>query len=165
MRRKVTGGGLLEAYALFLALVLGAGALFVGGARATTWAILSFSMAAALVVIWLQQRRRETGGGRQASDPRVLARRLLELLENSRPVPLVRQVRVDKVEVDDLVAAMREATANDLPKASSLQAVLSAAEAVEDAAYNAQPVPLTDHVRLPQERVDELVRSLRAAGA
>jgi hypothetical protein len=43
--------------------------------------------------------------------------------------------------------------------------VLKAAEAVEDAAYNAQPVPLTDQIRLPRERVDELVRGLRAAGA
>lgn len=80
-------------------------------------------------------------------------------------MPLVRQVRVDKVEVYELVAAMREATADDLSRTSSLQAVLDAAEAVDDAAYNAQPVPLTDHVRLPQERVDELVLGLRAAGA
>ena len=123
-------------------------------------------MAAALIIIWVQQRRDETGKGEnQGSDPRALARRLVELLEKSRPMPLVREVRVDKGEVNDLVAAMRDAPADDLPKTSSLQAVLNAVEAVEDAAYNAQPVPLTDHVRLPQERVDELVRGLRAAGA
>jgi hypothetical protein len=46
----------------------------------------------------------------------------LELLENSRPLPLVRhQVYVDKPEVYDLVAAMRDAAADDLPKNSSLQ--------------------------------------------
>jgi hypothetical protein len=72
---------------------------------------------------------------------------------------------VKKLEVYELVAAMRDAVAADASTKDSLQAVLEAAEAVEDAAYHAMPVPLTDDVRLPQERVDELLRGLRAAGA
>jgi hypothetical protein len=100
------------------------------------------------------------------SDPRALARSLLELLENSRPVPLLRhQVRVKKLEVYELVAALRTAIASDPAKEGSLQAVLKAAVAVEEAAYHAMPVPLTDDVRLPRERVDELLSGLRAAGA
>jgi hypothetical protein len=60
---------------------------------------------------------------------------------------------------------MRHASADEVPTNGSLQAVLAAAQAVEEAAYNAMPVPLTDDVRLPQERVDDLLRGLRAAGA
>jgi hypothetical protein len=82
--------------------------------------------------------------------------RLVEVLENARPVPLTDQLRLDKLDVYELVAELREG-------ASPSPSLLGAAEAVEDAVRNAKPIPLTDQVRLPKERVDELVRDLRAA--
>jgi hypothetical protein len=139
--------------------------------------MLSLFMAAALAVSWLLERRRRATGdpagswtgesqSDQASDARVLARRLSRVLENARPVPLARhQVRIDKVEVYDLVAAVSQATAAEARPTISLQALVSAARAVEEAVRHAMPVPLTDEVRLPRERVDELVLGLRAAGA
>jgi hypothetical protein len=60
---------------------------------------------------------------------------------------------------------MSQAAAAEARPKISLQALVTAAQAVEDAARHAIPVPLTDEVRLPRERVDELVRGLRAAGA
>jgi hypothetical protein len=88
----------------------------------------------------------------------------VELLEAARPVPLVGEVRFDIRDLHALVSGIREA-AGEHPEHSSLATVLSAAEAVEHAAAHAQPVPLTDQVRLPRERVDELLRDLRTAGA
>jgi hypothetical protein len=103
---------------------------------------------------------------RAGADPRTLAGQLMDLLESARPLPILRQqVRVDKDGVYDLVAAMRDAAPYGLPRRTALHSLLEAAEAVEDAARNAMPVPLTDDVRLPQARVDELLRGLRAAGA
>jgi hypothetical protein len=100
----------------------------------------------------------------------VLATRLVHLLEGSRPLPLLRsQVRVKKTEVYELVAAMRSALVREergverVPRVPN--SLLDAAEAVEDAVYRAPPVPLTDDVRLPDERIHELARALRAAGA
>jgi hypothetical protein len=93
---------------------------------------------------------------RGPEDVRALARELIAVLENARPVPLVSEVRFEKDEVYDIVDRIRAQT----PSA----ALLEAAEAVEDAAYHAMPVPLTDQVRLPRERVEELVSRLRIAG-
>jgi hypothetical protein len=98
------------------------------------------------------------GVGEPAGDSDAPARRLIALLEGARPVPLTDQVRVDKNDAYELVAAVRDG-------AGSSPALVSAAEAVEDAVRNAKPVPLTDQVRLPNERVAELARELRAAGA
>jgi hypothetical protein len=80
-------------------------------------------------------------------------------------LPLIRsQVRVKKDEVYELVAAMRDSF-GDERAATAAGELLAAADAVERAVYTAQPVPLMDEVRLPRERVEELVRGLRAAGA
>jgi hypothetical protein len=176
MRRRVTAHGLLQAYASILALCFGAGALLVGGPRASTWAILSLVMAAALLVSWLAPQGPSTGnvdgplrdGPRpgNGSDLGRVASSLVDLLENSQTLPLVRQqVRVKKSEVYELVAAIRRGAADDAAMRSSSNAVLTAAEAVEDAVYHATPVPLTDDVRLRRERVTELLDGLRAAGA
>jgi hypothetical protein len=92
-----------------------------------------------------------------ASEP---ARRLLELLEQARPIPLVRtQVRVKRPEACELVAAIREAATDEE------RALLDAAVAVEEALDTANPVPLTDDVRITEEDALGLVRALRAAGA
>jgi hypothetical protein len=90
----------------------------------------------------------------------------VQLLETSRPLPIVRgQIRIKKPEADRLVAAMRDAIAAHPRQGSSLGAVLEAAEAVEDALYRAMPVPMTDDVRLPRTRLEELIATLRTAGA
>jgi hypothetical protein len=67
------------------------------------------------------------------------------------------QVRFDKDDAYDLIFRIREAS-------PSVQ-LLAAADAVHEAVRNAQPVPLTDQVRLPREQVEELASGLRAAGA
>jgi hypothetical protein len=102
-----------------------------------------------------------TYGGEQ-QDVRILARRLVILLETARPLPILRgQVRLSSAEVYDVVARIRF----QVEASRSLTPLLAAAEAVEDAVYHALPVPLMDEVRLPRERVEELLRRLRAAGA
>jgi hypothetical protein len=81
-------------------------------------------------------------------------------------MPLSRsQVRVDKRAVDRLVAELRaavraEETAGRI-KAAAAFSILSAADDVHDAVFNARPVPLTDEVRLPRERVHDLALILR----
>jgi hypothetical protein len=96
----------------------------------------------------------------------ALAERLASLLEAARPMPLTRsQVRVDKRAVYRLVAELRpavraEETAGRI-KAAVAFSILSAADDVHDAVFNARPVPLTDQVRLPRERVYDLALVLR----
>jgi hypothetical protein len=93
-------------------------------------------------------------------DPHLLARRLLELLERAPKIRFTGgQVRVDKATVHELVAALREGSGR------TSAGLLAAAEAVDDAVRDAQPVPLTDQIRLPGERVANLAAQLRAAGA
>jgi hypothetical protein len=94
-------------------------------------------------------------GGVEREDPRTLASSLIGLLEDARPVPLTREVRIDKNEVHAVVGEIRSA--------SSPIPLVEAAGAVEDAVRNAMPVPLTDQVRLPRERVAELIQGLRLA--
>lgn len=99
-------------------------------------------------------------------DFRTLARQLVVLIEGSRPLPLLRnQVWIKKLQVYELVGGMRTAVEAAGGTPQQFRELLSAAEAVEDAVYRAQPVPLTDDVRLLREQVDELLRALRAAGA
>jgi hypothetical protein len=140
MRRRVTGRGLLQAYASVLALCFGAGALLVGGPRASTWAILSLVMAATLLVGRLAPQAPSTGSANvclrdgfpaRSGSPRLLASRLVELLEGSRSLPLFRhQVQMNKSEVYELVAAIRHAAADDPAKTGSPPAVLAAAKAI-----------------------------------
>jgi hypothetical protein len=94
---------------------------------------------------------------------RTSARRLVDTLESAKPIPLTNQVRFDKATVYELADAINEGA--DAEQTATLRALAAAASAVKDAAHNAMPVPLTDQVRLPRERIEELVRGLRAAGA
>jgi hypothetical protein len=74
-------------------------------------------------------------------------------------MPIVRgELRVAGPPVHEIVAELRGS-------ASGSNVVLRAAEAVEDEVRNARPVSLSDEVRLPRERVSELIAGLRAAGA
>ena len=82
--------------------------------------------------------------------------KLLEELDGAKPIWFTGgHVRVDLPSVLQHVADIREGT----PPGP----LVSAAEAIEHAMRNAQPVPLTDQVRLPREEVDRLAAMLRAA--
>ena len=96
----------------------------------------------------------------------ALAARLASLLEAARPIPLTRsEIRVDKRAVYGLVAELRAAVrAEEVAgriKAADAFRILSAADDVHDAVFNARPVPLTDQVRLGRERVSDLAVVLR----
>jgi hypothetical protein len=98
----------------------------------------------------------------------LLAMRLAELFENARRVPLLRdRVRVDKREVYRLVESIQEAVraeAGDSRLDSTAGSDLHRATTdVQEAVKDAYPVPFTDQVRLPSERVTELANALRAA--
>ena len=96
----------------------------------------------------------------------ALAKRVAGLLEAAGPMSFARsQARVDKRAVYRLVAELRVAVRADEADgritAAAAFGILSAADDVHDAVFNAKPVPLTDHVRLPRERVDDLALVLR----
>lgn len=95
-------------------------------------------------------------------DPGGAARELVELLDRARPIPLTNQVRVDKQTAVELVDSIRQDVAEG---GSGLERLAETASDVEQAVHQAVPVPLTDQVRLPRERVEELARALRTAGA
>jgi hypothetical protein len=82
---------------------------------------------------------------------------LIALLEEAPRLSfLVRnEVRFDKFDANELATRIR----NDGPPPR----LAEAADAVEDAVRNARPVPLTDQVRIPRDRVEELVTALRTA--
>jgi hypothetical protein len=103
------------------------------------------------------KRERET----ERRDPRLLAAKLVTLLERSRPVPLSDQVRVRKRKADALIEDLRNALGAGF--GSERSALLAAAQAVADALEAARPIPLTDEVRLPRAELDGLVERLRAA--
>src|SRR4051812_9954927 len=95
---------------------------------------------------------------RRGDESRMLAGRLLDLLENSKPLPLLHeQIRVRKLQVYSLVDAMREAGEVDEAGVRPVPPVLEAATAVEQAVYRAPPIPLSDEVRLPREQVAQLI--------
>ncbi len=93
---------------------------------------------------------------------------LADLLDNARPVPLLRdRIRVGRREVDrrldQLVSAVRaEVADHTLDKTAGFD-LLQAAEDVREARIHAYPIPLTDQVRLPRARAAEMAASLRAA--
>ena len=97
-----------------------------------------------------------------------MAAGLADLLDNARPVPLLRdRIRVGRREVDrrldQLVSAVRaEVADHSLDKTAGFD-LLQAAEDVRDARIHAYPIPLTDQVRLPRARAAEMAASLRAA--
>jgi hypothetical protein len=83
-------------------------------------------------------------------------RQLLEDLDGAKPIWFTGgHVRVDLPSVLQHV--------EDIRAANPPGPLVSAAEAIEDALRNAQPVPLTDQVRLPREEVQHLAAMLRAA--
>jgi hypothetical protein len=98
----------------------------------------------------------------------VLAMRLADLLENARPVPLLRdRVRVDRREVYRLVETVNESMRSEvadhqLDKAAAYD-LMQATNDLREAVTTAYPVPLTDQVRLPRGRAIELAWALRAA--
>ena len=97
-----------------------------------------------------------------------MAAGLADLLDNARPVPLLRdRIRVGRREVDrrldQLVSAVRaEVADHSLDKTAGFD-LLQAAEDVREARIHAYPIPLTDQVRRPRARAAEMAASLRAA--
>jgi hypothetical protein len=167
MRRQLSGRGLGQACMFVLAIALVVGTVLLGGRGATTWVVISVVLAALLLFGRLGPKPPppDVVDPQIPIDPPLAARRLVELLEAAQPLPILRgQVRIKKQEVYDLVTAIRGAAEVPVHE-NSRRGVLEAAEAVEDAAYHAKPVPMTDDVRLPRARVHALIQSLRATGA
>src|SRR4051812_7710399 len=100
-------------------------------------------------------------------DWRLTARQLVELFEQARPLPLMRElVRIDKRDADDLAAAI-EAGVRDAVDRGTLgkeagYTVLSVTAQIREVLRNAPPVPLTDQVRVSRSRAHDLVRALLA---
>jgi hypothetical protein len=86
--------------------------------------------------------------------PSELADELLAVLASARPVPLTDQVRVNKRDAEDVIAAFEIAPD---------PALAAPVRAIGDALHHARYVPLTDEVRLPRAQLDELAQALRAA--
>jgi hypothetical protein len=155
MAHSMSLKGMGQALGVLLSPVFAVAAIVVGTSRAPAWGVAVLLMAAALISLMAARRLRPEPNDAETREP---ARRLVELLENAPKLPIVSARRVDSPQVYELVAELR--SGDGVP-----QAVLTAAEVVDDAVRHAMPVPLTDEVRLPPERVAELVASLRAAGA
>ena len=101
-------------------------------------------------------------------ETRELAERLIDLLEQARPVPLMpSRVRVDKDDVDELVKRISsgpDAFGHGPDGDTAADAdIVRAAQAAQNAVHHAKQVPLTDQVRLPREQAKALADALRAA--
>jgi hypothetical protein len=97
-----------------------------------------------------------------------VARELVDLLEGAKPVPLLRaQIRIDKREVYRLVEVLRKTLTDEQANRSvddrTAFELLTAAEGLREAAYNAYPVPLTDQVRLHRDRAANFSAAIRKA--
>jgi hypothetical protein len=118
----------------------------------------------------LERTGLRTDGGRVIGEngSAAIATGLADLLDNARPVPLLRdRVRVDRREIDrrldELVNAVRaEVADHSLDKTAGFDLLQTAAD-VRDARMHAYPIPLTDQIRLPRARAAEMAASLRAA--
>jgi hypothetical protein len=77
-----------------------------------------------------------------------------DALRRARPVPLTDQVRLDRDELAERVAALRRAFA----AAGSAPASL---DAIEAAVARARPVPLTPQVRVEKPALQEQLDALR----
>jgi hypothetical protein len=148
--------GLAHAFTLVFTLVFATAAIAIGDPLAICSATLAIVMEATWLYLGPGRGRRTGLADSEAATP---ALRLLELLENAPRMPIVRgELRVAGPPVHEIVAELRGGI-------SGSDVVLRAAEAVEDEVRNARPVSLSDEVRLPRERVSELIAGLRAAGA
>ena len=89
----------------------------------------------------------------------VKVRQLAALLEQARPIPLMRKrVRVDRRDVETLIDAIQQRRSSD-PE----DAMTAATNNVRDALQQAFPVPLTDQVRIAATEARALAHALLAA--
>jgi hypothetical protein len=100
----------------------------------------------------------------------VLAIELANLLDAAHPLPLVRdRVRVDRREIDHRVRRLTKAVEVEVAGFGLDTTVASdltrAAAGVRDAISDANPIPLTDQVRLPRARAAAAAAALRTAAA
>jgi hypothetical protein len=98
----------------------------------------------------------------------AIASELADLLDGAPRVPLLRdRVRVDRREVDRRLERLAEAVRSEVADHRLEKIVgydlLQAAEAVRRARRHADPIPLTDQVRLPRSQAFEMARALRVA--
>jgi hypothetical protein len=148
--------GLAHAFTLVVTLVFATTAMVVGDPLFICSATLALLMEAMWMFLGPARGRRHGQANPERATP---ARRLLDLLENAPRMPMVRgELRVAGPPVHEIVAELRDSL-------SGSDVVLRAAEAVEDEVRNGRPVSLSDEVRLPRDRVSELIAGLRAAGA
>jgi hypothetical protein len=94
-------------------------------------------------------------------DVLVLIDKLDDLAHNAKAVPLTDQVRVERREVQDIVAEIRAAIREDLTDAPTQ--VLTLVDELDELARDAKPVPLTRHVRIDRAEVYDILDRLRAA--
>ncbi len=79
-----------------------------------------------------------------------------QIIREARPVPLTREVRVEKDAVYDVLDRMRAEVG---PEHGDLLIPL---DELDDTIHAAKPVPLTSWVRVDKQRVEELLDRMRA---
>jgi hypothetical protein len=98
----------------------------------------------------------------------ALTDQLEALVAGAAPVPLTPEVRVQKDEIYDILDRMRAALAPAVqtagePARTRLAGVLPAIDDLDDTVHNAKPIPLTDQVRLNQDKLSRSLKRIRAA--
>jgi hypothetical protein len=90
-------------------------------------------------------------------DPIAIAGEIARLLEQAKPVPLTKDVRVDKVELLSLTDVLADQSVESEFR--------SAAEAIQAELRNARRVPFTDNVRIQKDTPKSLAARLRAVAS
>ena len=95
-----------------------------------------------------------------SADPDAItaARELVALLENAKPIPLSKQVRIDREKATEFIDALLGTTQpDDHPELHSI------AQEIDAELRQARQVPLTFMVRIPRHRAEALANRLRMA--
>ena len=81
-----------------------------------------------------------------------------DLVHNAKPVPLTDQVRLQRDELREAVAAIDAALAPDVRRRAEAEGLLERLEAIVE---GAKPVPLTEQVRFDKDDLYEVLDALR----
>ncbi len=98
----------------------------------------------------------------------ALIDKLENQIRNAKPVPLTDQVRIDKQVAHETLDQMRATIAGEAAGVRGAVARTRLADLPElvdelaDTIHNARPVPLTDYVRIDQDRCQALLDRMRA---